>query len=49
LFVEDETPAPATGYGYLVRAVNLACGQRGSYGTDSSGAGRQPSAHADCP
>jgi alpha-L-rhamnosidase len=48
-FVEEESPAAGSGYSYLVRGVNLACGQRSSYGTTSDGTERIPPADADCP
>jgi hypothetical protein len=49
LFVDDEPAPPGQGFFYLVRGVNLSCGQSGGYGDQSSGDERTNSNPSGCP
>lgn len=48
-FIDEDTPAPARGFTYLVRGVDTDCPAPGSWGTDASGAERTNSNPSSCP
>lgn len=48
-FVDPDLPLPASGFFYLVRAVNTYCRLAGTWGTDSTGAPRVNGDPAGCP
>ncbi|UCF67233.1 MAG: family 43 glycosylhydrolase [Acidobacteriota bacterium] len=46
---DPETPPAGSGFGYLVRGIDLACGGGGTWGTDSSGTERENNHPQACP